>query len=213
MTANSVDVLESILKKLSILEEANHDLRHQLNQKLEVITKENEKRSNEIKELWERLNLEAITDDTSAGNRGEPINEEELEPMELPAQKIPNVREQPMANRRPTFIEQPGQVLIRAKEAIRTIETLRGRDDVGVEDFIKSVEFARQCCNEEQLLLKLILVEKITENAKRNIRYIDIKTYGELYARLRNSVSIPTTVVACRNRSNQTRTNRKCSII
>lgn len=76
---------------------------------------------------------------------------------------------------------------------------------MGVEDFIKSVEFARQCCNEEQLLLKLILVEKITENAKRSIRYIDIKTYGELYVHLRNNVSIPTTVVACRNRLGQTK--------
>ena len=62
-----------------------------MNQKLEVITKENEKCFNEIKGLRERLNLEAINND-----RGEPINEEELEPMERPAQKIPNVREQPM---------------------------------------------------------------------------------------------------------------------
>ena len=67
-----------------------------MNQKLEVITKKNEKRFNEIKGLRERLNLEAINNDTSARNRGEPINEEELEPMERPAQKIPNVREQPM---------------------------------------------------------------------------------------------------------------------
>ena len=109
--------------------------------------------------------MEAITDDTSTANQGEPINEEELELME----RI-------MGNRSPTFIEQPGQVLIKVKEAIHTIETLLERDDMGVEDFIKSVEFARQCCNKEQLLVKLILVEKITENAERSIRYIDIKS-------------------------------------
>ena len=125
--------------------------------------------------------------------------------MDRPAQKIPNVQEQLIENRIPIFIEQPGQELIRAKETIRIVETLRGRDDVDVVDFIKSVEFAKQCCNEEQLLLKLILVEKIIGKAKRNIKYIDIKTYGELYVHLRNNVSIPTTVIACRNRLGQTK--------
>ena len=71
--------------------------------------------------------------------------------------------------------------MIKTKDAIRMVETLRGRDDVGVEDFIKSVEFARSACSEEQLLLKLIVVEKIIENAIRSIRYINIESYGELY--------------------------------
>ncbi len=102
--------------------------------------------------------------------------------------------------------------MIKTKDAIRMVETLRGRDDVGVEDFIKSVEFARSACSEEQLLLKLIVVEKIIENAKRSIRYFNIESYGELYVHLRNNVSIPTTVVACRNRLNQTKQGQTESV-
>ena len=60
---------------------------------------------------------------------------------------------------------------LEADKAIRTVETLRGRDDVGVEDFILSVRKARARCKESdrELLLDLILIERITDNAKRNI--------------------------------------------
>ena len=79
---------------------------------------------------------------------------------------------------------------LEADKAIRIVETLRGRDDVGVEDFILSVRKARARCKESdrELLLDLILIERITDNAKRNIRYLKINSFEDLYSCLRQHV-------------------------
>jgi hypothetical protein len=53
-----------------------------------------------------------------------------------------------------------------AGKAIRAIETLRGQEDVGVEDFILSVRKA----SARDFLLDLILTEKITDNAKKKYK-------------------------------------------
>ena len=90
--------------------------------------------------------------------------------------------------------------LLRAQEAFELVETLRGRDDIGVEDFIKNVRFARSQCHQKALLLKLILVKRITENAKRSIRFLEIENYEDLYDALRQNIAIPSTVSNCRDR-------------
>ena len=155
--------------------------------------------------------MEVVTENNSGTNRKElpheieDCGEEEIRLGEHPIVKGCSIREQMNLPKRPNIIEQPARTMIKAKDAIRMVETLRGRDDVGVEDFIKSAEYARSVCSEEQLLLKLIVVEKVIENAKRSIRYINIESYGELNVHLRNYVSISTTVVACTNRLNQTK--------
>ncbi|XP_033316637.1 uncharacterized protein LOC117214557 [Bombus bifarius] len=91
---------------------------------------------------------------------------------------------------------------LRAEKVIRTVETLRGRDDVGVEDFILSIRKARARCkaSDKDILLDLILVEKITDNAKRNIRYLKINSFEDLYSCLRQYVLVPTTSSYCRNK-------------
>ncbi|XP_078032623.1 uncharacterized protein LOC144467610 [Augochlora pura] len=59
--------------------------------------------------------------------------------------------------------QQEQNLLSRANEILRTIKVLRGKDDMGVEEFIK----------------------QITENAERSIRYHNIDTYDQLYQALR----------------------------
>ncbi|XP_012239594.2 uncharacterized protein LOC105680577 [Bombus impatiens] len=87
-------------------------------------------------------------------------------------------------------------------KAIRTVETLRGRDDESVEDFILSVRKARARCkaSDRELLLDLILIERITDNAKRNIRYLKINSFEDLYSCLRQHVLTPTTISNCRDK-------------
>ncbi|XP_033314395.1 uncharacterized protein LOC117213154 [Bombus bifarius] len=91
---------------------------------------------------------------------------------------------------------------LEADKAIRTVETLPGQDDVGVEDFILSVRKARARCkaSDRELLLDLILIEKITDNAKRNIRYLKINSFEDLYSCLRQHVLTPTTISNCRDK-------------
>ena len=49
---------------------------------------------------------------------------------------------------------------ISANDIIRTIEELKVRDDIRVEDFIKTVKRARMRCSQLDLLLELIIAEK-----------------------------------------------------
>ena len=56
---------------------------------------------------------------------------------------------------------------------------MRGRDDIGVEGFIKKVRKARAKCREQSDLLDLIIAQKITEDAERSIRHLDIESYTD----------------------------------
>ena len=86
---------------------------------------------------------------------------------------------------------------MKPSEALRTVETF---NDTGVEEFIKSVRFARTRVSDTAYLLRIILTEKITDRAKQSIRFCQITSYEELYATLRTQVSIPTTVSGSRNK-------------
>ena len=89
-----------------------------------------------------------------------------------------------------------------ASEIIRTVETLNGRNDVGVQDFIKSVKRARSLCSQPDLLLFYILTEKIVDNAKRSIRHISINNYEDLYQALQTNLNSGTSVELCRAKLN-----------
>ena len=69
---------------------------------------------------------------------------------------------------------------IPAKGIIRTIKVLTGQDDIGVEDFIKTIERARERCSQPKLLLDYINGENITGQAERAIRYNDVGRYDQL---------------------------------
>nr|XP_034195013.1 uncharacterized protein LOC117611186 [Osmia lignaria] len=184
------NVLRQLLDRMQRMEEG-------INQQLTTLGEENQNRAKEIQNIAKQLKLVTLTEDASTISRitrrsgGDQDNQQEDE-MHTARQPPQNSTIRP-------------NELMKAVDAIRTIETLRGRDDVGVEDFIKSVRYARSNCSEKTLLLKLILIEKITENAKRSIRYTSIETYEELYEVLRQNVSIPNTVSSCRNKLQQIR--------
>ncbi|CAL7933002.1 unnamed protein product [Xylocopa violacea] len=140
----------------------------------------NRERTDEIRNLAKMITVQVETDtDGMSKASGEYISarqEEQIEitddDTEIGAQSSISRRPSHMAQRpetRPGFI--PTRLTgMRAKDTIRTIETLRGRDDVEVEDFIYLVRKAKTRCCEPDLSLDLILVEKITERAKRSIR-------------------------------------------
>ena len=52
--------------------------------------------------------------------------------------------------------------LISAKEILGTIEILNGQNDIGIEDFIKSVKKAEAQCLQPRLLLDFTISQKIT---------------------------------------------------
>ena len=57
---------------------------------------------------------------------------------------------------------------------IETIRGINGQDDMGVEDFIKTVKRAKIHRTQQKLLLNLVIAKKITGIAERAIRYIQI---------------------------------------
>ena len=48
------------------------------------------------------------------------------------------------------------------------------QDDIGVEDFIKTIEKARETFSQPELLLDYIIAEKITGQTESAIRYTNI---------------------------------------
>lgn len=180
-------VLRQILDKLQDLEETT-------NAQLIALDHENKNRAKEIENLARNLKATVLTDDASVMTRVTITGDEDEVAPTARSRQPPSVP--PM---------QPVVQLMRAKDTMKFIETLRGRDDVRVEHFIKSVRFARNNCSEKATLLKLLLIEKITENTKQSIRYTTIETYEVLYETLRRNVSIPKTVSNCRAKLQQIR--------
>lgn len=100
--------------------------------------------------------------------------------------------------RRSNAFGEPRSRQCKATEALQMIQPLKGQDDCGVEEFIKSVRFARNHCKEPEILLRMIKVSKISGLAERSIRYTPAETYEELFESLRTQVKIPQTINGCR---------------
>ena len=97
--------------------------------------------------------------------------------------------------------------MLDAQQASRFVRILRRRDDQGVEEFIKSVRYAKSRCDDKEGLLYVVLNEKIIENAERNIRFQEINTFEDLYKVLRTNMSTPTTVSHSRAKLQSTKQN------
>lgn len=89
---------------------------------------------------------------------------------------------------------------IPAKDLIRIIKPLNGQDDIGVEDFIKTVKRAQKRCSQPELLLDYILAEKITQQAEKCIRYTQINDFETLYETLRSNLKQMGSVSALRSK-------------
>ncbi|CAK9832683.1 hypothetical protein ANTRET_LOCUS9475 [Anthophora retusa] len=190
-------LMRQILDRINKMEENFTQQFHNVNVQLRVLDTENKARAKEIENLARNLKANILTDD-SASSRFIDTDEAEID-----GDAAPTIGPPPRPNGRKKQTreaEAPPEHLIKAVDAIRLIETLRGRDDIGVEDIIKSVRYARANCSDKTTLLKLILIEKITDNAKRSIRYTNINTFEELYDTLRKNVATPSTVGNCRAR-------------
>lgn len=96
---------------------------------------------------------------------------------------------------RPTTINN-----LKLTDALLTVETLYEKDDIGVEEFIKSVRFARGRVSDQDSLLNMIIAQKISGHAKRSIRFCHICCYEELYEALRSQVSIPISKASSRTK-------------
>ena len=188
------NLLRQILDRLNKADEHNRA-------QFESLATENKRRAEEIEQLSKTLQFTILTETGSSHHSRAPVRSEDSEDDE--------------ARDRPHNSPAPGRMgpqstaeasdPLRAQEAIELVETLRGQDDIGVEDFIKNVKYARSQCHQKMLLLKLILVKKITDNAKRSIRFLEIETYEDLYNALRQNIATPSTVSNCRDRLRNTK--------
>ena len=73
---------------------------------------------------------------------------------------------------------------------------MNGQDDIGVEDFVKSVKRARMKTTQPNLLLDLIIAKKIQGLAEKAIRFQQINSYDDLYEALRQNLRQTSSILA-----------------
>ena len=215
--------IQLILSKLSLLEGS-----------IRILNNENLKRADEIKLLARETNAlltedEGPSRETRTSTPDSEGEENKVFTRSPENSNLPSPRHQNTTVQRPvvTFLStvafppptQPGMqytsvgqqrlsaTLIPAKDLIRTIEVLNGRDDIGVRDFIKGVKRARNDCSEPDLLLRFVIAEKIIDHAKRAIRYANIKNYDDLYDALERNLAPVSSIELCRSRLENCRQN------
>ena len=88
---------------------------------------------------------------------------------------------------------------INATMVLQTIRTLNGQDDIGVEDFVKSVKRARMKTSQPNLLLDLIIAKKIQGLAEMAIRYQQINSYDDLYEGLRQDLRQTSSILSLKS--------------
>lgn len=184
---NLVPGVSASLAKLLASVECNHIM---LQKDIAALVEENKARREEIKEIAQGIGK--ITTDDECLPHPSPTEDEDDEPRPR-SSTWHDSRVTPSA---PPVLPRSS---ILAKDVVRTIRSLRGRNDTGVEDFISSVKAARTQCGEDEFLLRLIIA-KITERAERNIRHLSIVSYEELYDALRKHVAPATTVANARSK-------------
>ena len=133
-----------------------------------------------------------VTNDTSS--EGEQENRQAEENLRFKNENIyaePNVRfPVPSAS----HIDEEGR--IKAETAIETIREVNGQDDIGIEDFIKTVKKVKTRRIQPNSLLDLIIAKKITIFAEKSIRYVQINSYENLYDALRQNLKWSNSILA-----------------
>ena len=92
------------------------------------------------------------------------------------------------------------EVRIKAETAIETIRGINVQDDIGIEDFIKTVKKAKTRCTQPNSLLDLIIAKKITGFAGKSIRYLEINSYKDLYDALRQNLKSSNSILAFKSK-------------
>ena len=168
-------ILGDILSKLQSIEISQNYLK-----------RENENRVKEMSELVKKLGYSGEVETDNDVRRTEITNDSSTDDEVLEQPRMGNSREQ-MHFQRPTAPKEEDE-RIDAKLAIETIKTLNGQDDMGVEDFIKSIKKAKIRCTQPNLLLDLIVAKKIQGIAEKATRYSQINSYEDLYESLRQNI-------------------------
>ena len=143
------------------------------------MNQENGRRAQEIAALAKHNDLIETDDDSSRRQAGNSKDKTKI--ITEPIRESTSPDSSPISERRQLYREE-------------------GRDDCGVEDFISSVKRAKCRCSQKDLLLDFIIAEKITDQAKRAIRFTSIRTYEELLEALRQNVGIISSVELSRSR-------------
>ena len=94
--------------------------------------------------------------------------------------------------------------MLPAKDVVRTVETLGRRS---------TVKHAKLRCSQPDLLLDLILTERIIGNAKRALRYIPVNYFNDLYVALKQNLTVGTSVELCRAKLENCRQNNDSVLI
>ena len=199
--------LQSVLEKLSIIEENQTSLKNNLR----VLNDENAKRVEEIKILARQGNALLTEDDDTGKNSSEENGQARENHAGIESSDSEDSEDRggiPTTPHRPptriTFTPQTqvrgpiATLAIAAKDLVRTVEVLNGQDDVGVQDFIRSVKRAKARYSQPDLLLDFIITEKIVGNAKRAIRYSTINSFDDLFEVLNHNLNTETSVELCR---------------
>ena len=174
-----------------------------LTENITILSQENEKRLHEGQEILKRIGIQGaiLTDreQINETNMTEDVDAEEEESV----QRIRHMNEMIMRNRQATVAqESPVRRIegIQAKDAIRAIKSINGQDDMGIEDFIRTILRIKNQCSQPQLLLDFILAENITGNAEKAIRYTTINTYNDLFEALRQNLKQTGSVLSIKSR-------------
>lgn len=191
-----VDAINLIMEKLNFLSDG-----------IKKLNEENGKRAQEIATLAKYNNLIETEDEFSSTNQkaeDDLISSHkriETKPSHVSASR----NSSPSPERIHLLSNSETRTQLPAKDIVRTIEVLKGKDDCGVEDFIRTVKRARKRCSQPDLLLDFIIAEKIIDSAKRSIRFITIEDYETLYLALRQNVGLASSIELSRSRLESTR--------
>ncbi|KAK1123338.1 hypothetical protein K0M31_008956 [Melipona bicolor] len=180
-----------------------------------------ERQINEIKGLARDLKTHAYTEIIYTDPAFEITDDETTQHAEEPTQRARTTRsKRESTTRRGTAHEDSAlkstredsvskstreDSILKPTDALRMIENLNGVNDIGVEEFIRSIKLARTRVKDQTIFLRMIITEKITDRAKQCIRFCQISSFEELFLALRTQVSIPNTVSGSRNKMQVTR--------
>lgn len=191
-------------KKLSKRADAHEKILENLTKVTKRIETAHEAQIKEIKGLAQKLNVKTYTETIYTDPANEITDDETTQCLEkIATGKIyPNKTQTSKFKQDSKFRERLARenLTLKPTDALRMIENLNGINDIGVEEFIKSIKLAKTRVNDEIILLRMIIAEKITDRAKQSIRFSNITSYDELYFALRTQVSIPNTISGSRNR-------------
>ena len=78
-----------------------------------------------------------------------------------------------------------GEDTLKATDILNTITVLNGRDDIGLENFIRGIKRAKLRCSLRNIILDFIIAQSIKASAEKAVRFIPIDFYDDLLNALR----------------------------